>query len=146
MARIAAGTPSRADRAAPAVPYRAALVAVVAAATVAGFALAGGDAAAGAPQAADTELTRLLRMMALLKLSIVAGAAWLVDWRLRQPPVGAPVAAAYLAGLGLMAVGPGLIWSLTHLVLGAVLLHAGIALLLILACKDEDLRFRLRRR
>lgn len=146
MARIVAGTPFRADRTAPSLSYRAVLVAVVAAAAVAGFAVAGGDAAASALQAADVELTRLLRMMALLKLAIVAGAAWLVDWRLRQPPIGAPIAVAYLASLGLMAVGPGLIWHLTHLVLGAVLLHAGIALLIVLACKDEDLRFRLRRR
>ena len=143
MAQVAAETPFPAHRITRTVSYRTVLLAVVAAAAVAGFALADG-ASAAATQAADGEMIRLLRMMAVLKIAFVAGAAWLVDWRLRQP-VGAPAAAAYLAGLGLMAVGPGLIWNLQHLILGAVLLHTGVVLLIMLAWKDEGLRFPLRR-
>lgn len=137
MASISAGTHPRAGHVALPVPNRTVLVAAVAGAVLAGFAVAGWGA--DAPRMADGELTHLLRMMAVLKLVLALGAAFLVDWRLRQP-VGPRAVAAYVAGAGMMAAGPGLIWGLAHLVLGAVLFHAGVAMLLVLACKDENLR------
>lgn len=135
----------RAGRFAPRASSRALLLAVVATAVANSFAVSAWDAGAGTPRVADAELAHLLRMMASLKLAFVAGACWLVGWRLRQP-IGPRATAAYLAALGLMAAGPGLIWNLSHVVLGAVLLHAGFALLIVLACKDEAVRTRLRRR
>ena len=133
---------SRARWRAPAVPYRAILLAMIAAAGAAGFAVTGADATRAAVRDAGPELAQLLRMMALLKVALAAGALGLVDWRLRQP-VSPRLAAAYLAGAGLMAVGPGLIWDMAHVVLGAVLLHAGLALMIVLACTDGGIGWRI---
>ena len=107
--------------------------------------LAGGAAgyfattdAASAQAVADAgaELTRLLRAMALLKLLLVVGAAWLVDWRLRFPAHPA-LAGAYLASLAAMASGPGLVWGMAQVVPGAVLLHGGLAVMLVLFWRDK---------
>ena len=118
------------------VPIRLVLgVAVLLGAAVGLFATP--DAAANqAVMHAGAELTRLLRMMALLKLALVAGAVWLVDWRLRFP-AGPARGAAYLAGVAVMATGPGLIWSMAHVVLGAALLHGSLLALAVLFLRDE---------
>ncbi len=84
---------------------------------------------------AGPELTRLLRAMALLKLVIAAAGTAFVTWRLRFPANRA-LTAAYLASLAAMAAGPGLIWAMAHVVPGAVLLHAGLAALIILFWRD----------
>ena len=144
VARNVAGTVAgrtRPARALSSAPKRAVLAAVVVGTAVAGFAAGGWDAGG----TADVELAHLLRMMAALKLLMVAGGAWFVDWRLRSP-ASAGRAAAYLGSLGLMAMGPGLIWNLSHVALGAGLLHGGTALLVVLAYRDEGIRLRLRPR
>jgi hypothetical protein len=92
----------------------------------------------GSPQAvadAGAELTRLLRAMAAIKLVLAAGVVWLIDWRLRFP-VSPHRAAAYIAATAIMATGPGLIWAMSHIVLGAALLHGASATLLVLLYRD----------
>ncbi len=124
--------------------YRAVLVAVVAAAAIVGFMATGHDASRHAVEAAGPELAHLLRMMAGLKILLALGAVALIDWRLRWP-VGPRTAVAYLVGAGLVAVGPGLLWGMSHVVLGACLLHGGFALLLALGCTDGGVRSRFAR-
>jgi len=121
--------------------YRAILFAVVAVAAVAGFVATGQDSSRRAVEAAGPELAHLLRMMAGLKVLLALGAVALIDWRLRLP-VGPRIASAYLVGAGLVAVGPGLLWGMSHVILGAVLLHGGFALLLALGCTDGGVRSR----
>ena len=125
------------------------LAAAVVIGTVAGLTATPHATSAAAIASAGPELVRLLRGMALLKLGLVAGAAWFADWRLRFP-ARLPIAATYVISLGAMAAGPGLIWSMAHVVLGAVLLHASLATLLVLFWRDPGspamLPARLRRR
>jgi hypothetical protein len=116
-------------------PVRLALVAVVALGAVVGFAVTGEPAVSQAVADAGAELTRLLRAMALIKVVLAAGAVWLIDWRLRFP-VQPRLAAGYMAGAAVMAVGPGLIWGMAHVALGALLLHGAGALLLVLFWRD----------
>ena len=85
--------------------------------------------------AAGPDLTRLLRMMAVLKGGIAVAASAAVLWRL-----GAVVTpgrlAAYAVSCGAMAAGPMLIWSMAHVVAGAVLLHGGLATAIVLVWRD----------
>ncbi len=119
-----------------AVPWRAALAAAVILATVAAFAAGRDAASAWAVQASGPELTQLLRFMAVVKLGMALGASGLAWWRLGNP-LSAGLALSYLAACALMAAAPGLIWSMGHVVLGAVLFHAGFALLLLLGWADR---------
>ena len=114
---------------------RSLLAAAVVLGTVVGLYATPHATSAAAITAAGPELVRLLRGMALLKLALVAGAAWFAGWRLRFP-ARPPLAAAYVASLGVMAAGPGLIWSMAHVVLGAALLHISLAILLVLFWRD----------
>jgi hypothetical protein len=113
----------------------AAVPAVVVLGAAAGFVATPHAVALHAEAAAGEELTRLLRMMAGLKLAIVLGAAFLAGWRLRYPV--APVrAGGFLASLAAMAAGPGLIWGMAHVVAGAALLHGGMLCFLLLLWRD----------
>ena len=114
---------------------RSLLAAAVVLGTVAGFYATPHTTSAAAIADAGPDLVRLLRGMALLKVALVAGAAWFAGWRLRFP-ARPPLAALYVASLGIMAAGPGLIWSMAHVVLGAVLLHVSLATLLVLFWRD----------
>ena len=116
-------------------PIRAVLAAALLLAAAAGWFATPEATAQHAIAQAGAELTRLLRMMALVKLALAAGAVWLVDWRLRYP-VRPLLAAGYVAGVAAMASAPGLIWSMAHVVAGAALLHGGLALLLVLLWRD----------
>ena len=69
----------------------------------------------------------------------------LADWRLRYP-VRPALAAGYLVSLGAMAAGPGLIWSMAHVVLGAVVLHASLLAYAVMFLRDEGSPAMLRRR
>jgi hypothetical protein len=64
-------------------------------------------------------LTYLLRAMALVKVAMAAG-----------------MAAAYALACAGMAAGPGLIWQMTHVRMGALLLHTGLFAALILLWRD----------
>ncbi len=84
--------------------------------------------------AAGPDLVRLLRGMAVLKMLMALGAVAGLWWRL-----GSAVTPFWMVGYalaaGLMAAGPGLIWDMTYLRTGAVLLHGGLlATLLLLWC------------
>jgi hypothetical protein len=120
------------------------LLALAAAGGIAGFAWTGDEAASRATQSAGPELAHLLQMMAVLKAVFAVGALWLADWRLRQP-IGPRAAAGYMAGVTMMSAAPGLIWCLAHVVLGAVLMHAGLAVLIVLASNDSSVPALLRR-
>lgn len=128
---IAWSSEAVAARAAHPVRWGALLVAGIAAAATVGLAL--GDPAALLER--DRELGMLLRGMAAIKALIVAVAATVVAWRLRQP-VWAPLALGYLAGVWALAGATASIWQLTSIAAAAVLFHVAEAALLLLAWRD----------
>ncbi len=108
-------------------------------------AAAGAAAAAQGPQVAayaDPDLARLLRAMAVLKGLIACGAVSAMLWRLGTavPP---PRLAAYAFAAAAMAAGPGLIWGMTHLGVGALLLHGGLLACVLLLWRDPEVSRRL---
>ena len=127
--------PTRSLAAARRPSLRLVLFAAAALGAAAGFAITPAADAAQATADAGAELTRLLHMMTALKVVLALGVAWLVDWRLRFP-INPRLAAGYIAGVAVMACGPGLIWGMAHVALGAALLHGAGALLLVLFCRD----------
>ncbi len=121
---------------------RLALVGVVVVAAIAGVAGPDRAASAQAVAAAGPDLVRLLRAMAAIKLLLAGLAGAVVYWRLGAG-VGAARLAAYLAAGGAMAAGPGLIWTLTDVAAGAVLLHGGLLATILLLCRDPAMAARL---
>lgn len=103
----------------------------------AGWAAHAGSSAetADAVARAGSELTRLLRCMAVLKAGMAAAALAAVWWRLALP-AGAGWTVAYLAAGAAASAGPVLIWGMAHLGLGALLLHAGLFAMLVLLWRD----------
>ncbi len=114
---------------------RAVIVGLVAAAAVAGFAATSTQAASATGASAGSELTYLLRAMALLKTLFAGAATGAVLWRLAVP-VTWPRLGAYAAGCAAMAASPGLIWSMAHVQAGAVLLHGGLFATVIILWRD----------
>ena len=100
---------------------RATLVVALVAGAAAGVAV--GASTAGV---SEVELVHLLRAMAMLKVMFVAAAAAAIWWRM-----SAPISAVRLGGYAVaavsMAVGPGLIWYLSHIGTASILLHGGVA-------------------
>lgn len=86
--------------------------------------------------AADPELARLLRGMALIKAGLVVGAMALLLWRLRRP-VTARTACVYLLGTWWMAGASMLIWQLTLIPLAAITFHVGELSMLVAAWRDH---------
>lgn len=121
---------------APALPWPVIVPAVAVAAALVGLLAAALPDAPEAARRAGPELTRLLRMMALVKLGIAAGALALIVWRMRQP-ITTRYAVGYAACAALMAAAPGLIWGIGTVIAGALLFHAGLALLLVLGWRDD---------
>jgi peptidoglycan/LPS O-acetylase OafA/YrhL len=113
---------------------RAALAAVVLVAAAAGFAAGAWGGPAAAAQA-EPDLVRLMRFMAGVKALLAFGAAAAVVWRLGAP-VTALRLAAYATAAAAMAAGPGLIWGMTHVVAGSVLLHGGLVATVLLLWRD----------
>jgi hypothetical protein len=101
----------------------------------AGFLATGEAASLRAVHAAGPELTRLLRLMALVKVMLGVGALFAVHVRFRFPVAGR-LALGYIAAGTVMAAGPGLIWGMAHVALGALLLHGGLASMLALGWVD----------
>lgn len=118
-----------------AAPWITALVAAAGVSLALGLAAtADGDTARAA---ADPDLTRLLRAMALVKGLLVAVGGAAVGWRLRRPtPVA--FAAAYVALVGVAAAATGAVWQLAGVGRAAVALHAAGAVLLVLAWRDRE--------
>lgn len=109
-------------------------------ALLAGGATVGVAAGAASHPAALPEptLVLLLRFMAALKGLTMLAAAGLALWRLCRP-AGASAVAGYGAGLALMAVAPGLVWSLAHVAAGAACFHGGLLVFAVTAARDDAL-------
>jgi hypothetical protein len=80
--------------------------------------------------------------MAVLKAAIAVGAAAAVYWRLGAA-VSLPWLAAYGVAGGAMAAGPGVIWAMAHVGLGALLLHGGLFATILLLWRDPATASRL---
>ena len=104
------------------------LAGAVAAAGVLGL---GGDGGG-----AGSELLVLMRFMAGVKAAMALGAVALVWWRMGAP-VGRGTAAAYVMAAAVMAAGPGLIWDMRHIALGAAAVHGGLSALLVVGWLDR---------
>lgn len=95
-------------------------------------------AALGDPRpmiAADPDLARLLRGMALIKGVLVLAALGILLWRFGRPLESAHLM-AYLFGAWLTSAATVLIWQLSHIVPAAIVFHAGELLLLLTAWRD----------
>jgi hypothetical protein len=123
---------------------RVALIGGAVVAATLGTILTSGDTAARAALEAGPELTRLLRMMTLLKVTLGVGALALVSLRFRFP-ISTPLAAGYIAAGCIMSAGPGAMWNMAHIGLGALLLHGGLAALFALAWIDGGTKWPLGR-
>lgn len=142
---IATASPSDArqhHRPIAAIRARRCLAAVLAIGTVAGLAATAPHDTASAVARAGAELTHLLRFMALLKVSMAAAALAGVWWRLRTEASPAWLI-AYCGAAAAVASGPGLIWHMAHVGLGAVLLHGGLLGTLVLLWRDPAVTARL---
>ena len=91
---------------------------------------------------AGSELTRLLRFMAVIKGGMALGAVGAVLWRLGSH-VSLGRFVTYGTCCALMAAGPGLIWGMAQVGLGALLLHGGLLALLVLLWCDPAIPVRL---
>jgi hypothetical protein len=60
----------------------------------------------------------------------------LVTWRLTHPITRA-LTITYVAATSLMAFAPGLIWGLSHVIMGAIVFHVGLAAFLVGAWADR---------
>ena len=113
-----------------------------------GAAVAGGVVATSSADAAQavanagTDLVRLLRVMAALKVGLALSATAAVLWRF-----GAAVSpawfGAYAIACGAMGAGPVLIWSMAHVGTGTVLLHGGLLAIFLLLWRDPAVANRL---
>jgi hypothetical protein len=65
-----------------------------------------------------------------------------VLWRL-DAPISATMWGGYALATAAAWAGPGLIWGLVHLLLGAVLLHGGLIAMAVLIWRDPATRARL---
>jgi|GEM_PF-1089997 len=118
------------------------LMLFIAAAIVSGFLITGREASSLAFMNAGEDLTRLLRAMAALKAIIAAGVCAAVLWRLGTE-VSLGWFAAYALACCAMGAGPGLIWNMAHVGLGALLLHGGLLASLLLIWRDPAVSARL---
>jgi hypothetical protein len=121
---------------------RGIFILAIAAGAVCGAAATGMAETQHAVAREGADWANLLRAMAALKILMEAGASAGVLWRLGSP-VGPMWLAAYAAAGAIMAAGPGLIWGLVHVALGALLLHAGLVATIILLWRDKAVGARL---
>jgi hypothetical protein len=121
---------------------RGLLAAAVALGAVGGAVAVDPHVAASAAHAAGPDLARLLRAMAALKVLMAAPLVAAVGWRLGTMISAGPLL-AYAAACAAMAAGPGLIWSLAEVKLGALLLHGGLLGTAVLLWRDPTVRERL---
>ncbi len=114
---------------------RGLVLGVVAAAAIGGLISADAGTVARAAAHAGEGLTRLLRAMAAIKAGMAVGLLAAILWRL-----GSPVTPRWLLGYAIagaaMAAGPGLIWNMADVALGALLLHAGLIVALVMLWRD----------
>ena len=96
-----------------------------------------------APAIAGSDLTNLLRFMAALKGGLALVVLVAVFWRLAAP-ISLLRLAPYAIASGTMVAGPGLIWGMSHVGLGALLLHGGLFASVVLLWRDPATALRLR--
>jgi hypothetical protein len=118
-----------------------ALILLAVGAGLAAGCLAGG-AEASSRAAGDAELIRLLRGMAVLKALFATGILGGVLWRLGGAASWAWLL-AYGAASAVTAAGLAMIWNLSHLVAGALLLHGGLLASIVLLWRDPVVGARL---
>lgn len=135
MSFTTARSRSPAAAALPSAMARALFVLLILAAATVGVLSTDAGTAHAAAAAAGADLTRLLRLMMLVKGALVAAAVGATLWRLGSPASPVRFAAYALAG-GTMVAGPGLIWGMAHVGLGALLMHAGLAATIVLLWRD----------
>ncbi len=121
---------------------RIALALIVIGAVGSSFALVDVPASSRAVANAGNELTRLLRFMAVIKGGMALAAVGAVLWRLGSD-VSLGRFVTYGTCCAAMAAGPGLIWGMAHVGLGALLLHGGLFALLVLLWCDPAIPVRL---
>jgi hypothetical protein len=121
---------------------RGGMLAVMIGALIAGFLVTGTEAANLAIAQYGAELTRLLRFMAAVKAVIAVAGSGAVLWRLGSA-ISLPRFAAYALTCAVMATGPGLIWSMSHVALGALLFHGGLFATILLFWNDPAVSARL---
>jgi hypothetical protein len=121
---------------------RGLLLAIVAIAAVAGFLVTSPATACQAVAEAGPDLTRLLRAMAGIKAMAAIGVVGVLYWRLASPVSRARLATYALAACA-MAAGPGLIWGMVHVGLGALLLHGGLFIGVVVLWRDPAMAARL---
>ena len=117
---------------------RALIIAAVALGALGALASAG----QGSTAETDTDLVGLLRFMAVLKAAMAAGLVGALWWRLAAP-IELPRLVSYAATCGAMAAGPALIWTMSGIGLGALLLHAGLLAACLLLWRDPEVAARL---
>lgn len=86
--------------------------------------------------AADADLARLLRGMALIKGFLALAAVAVLLWRFGHP-LSQRMAAAYLVGAWLAAGASMLVWQLTFIPLAALVFHIGEITMLLTAWRDR---------
>jgi len=121
---------------------RIALAAILCAAALLGTFTTAPAATAAAIAHDGESLTRLMRFMAGLKAAMALAAAASLFWRLGSP-VRLSWYAAYAASTAAMAAGPGLIWGMVHIGLGALCLHGGLLATILLLWRDPATAARL---
>jgi hypothetical protein len=121
---------------------RVGMLTLMVAALIAGFLVTGTGAENLAIGRDGADLTRLLRFMAAIKGVIAIAASAAVLWRLGAV-ISPPWFVAYAVTCAAMAAGPGLIWSMSHVALGALLLHGGLFATIILFWRDPAVAARL---
>jgi hypothetical protein len=133
--------PARSITVAPTI-LRAGMLAIVIAALIAGFMATGAQATTIGILHDGADLTHVMRFLAAIKGAMAVAGAAAVLWRLAAA-ISRPWFAAYAISCAAMAAGPGLIWGMSHIVLGALLLHLGLFATIILLWRDPVVGARL---
>jgi hypothetical protein len=121
---------------------RAAMLLSLGVALAAGFWATDTAQVTQAIEQAGPDLTRLLRFMAALKALMATAAAAALFWRLGVA-IAWPWFLTYALAAGAMVAGPGLIWMMAHVTLGALMLHGGLAASILLLWRDPAVAARL---
>jgi hypothetical protein len=121
---------------------RAGMLLILAAGLIVGLLATDAEATHLAIVRDGASLTRLMRFMATVKAVMALAAAASVLWRLGAA-ISLPRFAAYALAGAAMAAGPGLIWGMAHVGLGALLLHGGLIATILLVWRDPGASARL---
>ena len=121
---------------------RVLLLALVALAALAGLLITSPAAASQAVALFGPDLTRLLRGMAGIKATAAIMLVAVTYWRLAST-ISPAKFAIYALACAAMAAGPGLMWDMAHLKVGALLLHGGLFVDAVVLWRDPDLATRL---